>query len=341
MSLTSPAESAAVEAELDGEAELEGEAEVDGEAELSETDAVAIHLDIYVHADNEEFSAAMETLKSRLAERNEMIAQCMGDRGFDFVGDDPEVVHGYYEGFDVDRNSVEWAGRYGFGITTLIWPQGSLNDLEAGGVAVGHPGRAPKTPPQVGEGETDPLSAYLETLDDPQRYWTALYGANPDPATGAYADTSCAGVAADRVPDRAKVAAEAVLVDSSAVATVLTRLADHEQVVDRRQVGAACLADQGFGFADELDARIAVWELRGALPEQPWEATAEGSVGAYSEDGLDLSSEYLAALVDAQATEVSAALAVWECGVAQAQLNRLKMSILPDVLADVPEEPSG
>ncbi len=289
---------------------------------LSDIESLAAHLGLYVHADNTNFYADMNARKSRLLERNEIVAQCMADRGLEFIGDDPEVVHGYYDGFDIDRNTQAWAARYGFGITTLIVSQDRLDRADSTDApAVGYPGRAPKAAPPIADGETDPLSSYLETLEDPDRYWTALYGANPDPNTGAYVETSCAGVAAKRVPDPSALTATSVLSGEADAASVLERLSTHQQVVEQEQAGAQCLSDQGFSFTDELDARIAVWDVRGALAEQP-----EGSASA------DLPSSYLDSLADAQDFELAAAVAVWDCGVAQAQLNSLKTSLLPEII---------
>ncbi len=305
----------------DGTGSSDGQQQ-DGRSEEpgTELEALARELGIYVHDDNDQYYQDMEAAQALLAERNTSVSQCMADRDLEFVGDDPDVVHGFYDGFRLERNSPAWAARYGFGVTTLIWPQESL-----GNGAVGYPGRAPGKPQAFGDGQSDPLSAYLATLEDPDRYWTALFGANPDPATGEYAETSCAGVAARRSPDPTQSLVEALRVGVDERAALLDQLAGSDAVVETLSSGGRCLVERGYDFGDELEARISVWDRRGNLPMVD-DPTAAG---------------YLDALLEAQSYEVEVASAVWECGVAQAQLNRLKMSLLADLVADVTSESDG
>ncbi len=210
---------------------------------------------------------------------DEAVAACMQANGFEWR---PSPVPGKLRAYDETFGTLDWALRYGLGVSTLAFPSADLpEDL------IGHPGSA--------GGDADPNETYLAELDAAQRqeFDRALHGESL-----ALPDGGCLDDAAseDGVGRTAEFLAE--FGDELQVAQQAAGSAPDVVVLDREI--ASCMADSSWAtssvdeFQDETVARLASIQ-RGYDP----------SVG--------LSAEATATLRALQATELEFARAWHEC----------------------------
>lgn len=100
----------------------------------------------------------------------ELVAQCMTEQGFEYtpvvypMGDAVARDIAIAAGDELDWSSLEFAERYGYGITTNPW-----EDQEV---------EPPVVDPPIGEEWVDPNQDYVESMSEAeqQAYWAALYG---------------------------------------------------------------------------------------------------------------------------------------------------------------------
>ena len=278
---------------------------------LAEEDArlLAQHVGVYVHT-NEEFEASIRHKQEILRRRDEIIAGCMVDRGFEYFPDPPEVVISFYDGFEEERNSREWAAIYGFGITTLRFPAGTLD-----GRVIGYPGNPPPRPPNSDE-ESDPFNNYLVSLgeDGQDEYWVALYGTTPKANDFSEENflAACAGQAEIAIPEfESTDGVQLALIDPI---DLLDRAEASPEFLDLEREGARCLGTAGHVFTSEVEARGTIVQLEHEMDQRFGFVNPSALQGTAADD-------FVEALRQVQAQEIETALAVWECGVAEPQLR--------------------
>ena len=267
---------------------------------------------VYVHT-NQEFEDSIRHKQDVLRQRDDVIANCMSTTGFQYFPDAPEVVVSFYDGFDEERNTREWAEIYGFGITTLRYQAGTV-----GPRITGYPGNPPARPPDSDE-ESDPFNNYLVSLgeDGQAEYWTALYGTTPKSADFSEEKfmASCAGQAEIAVPEFENT--DNVQLASVDPTGLLDRAEASPEFIGLEQQGSRCLRDAGHDFSSEVDARGSIVQAEFDMDQRL------GFIGDPANLQGTAADDFIESMQAIQEQEIEAALAVWDCGVAEPQLRAL------------------
>lgn len=289
----------------------------------------------------EDFFNNDEDSQARLAERErarqEDIAACMKEQGFDYTPVDNSAFLSVTGEDDLDYDSREYAEKYGFGITTQAFSQ-----EEVGPDLVGHNFN------DFGDGEefSDPNQEMIEAMDDTTRdaYYEALYGAEDDfpvfdPET--MTEEEMAELEEEFVYEPSGCEGEAYADEfnndfyqefSEELEELYESVEKDPRVAEQQEQLTACIADKGFEFnatsdgfnqiIEELDVQM---EEVNALVGFPGDDLTEADFEAMSAEELEameelfnqpveLPEEAKAILADAQAKEVEMALAVYDCG---------------------------
>ncbi len=283
---------------------------------------------------SDEDSQARQAERER--ERQEEIAACMKEQGFDYTPVDNSAFLSVTGEDGLDFDSREWAEKYGFGITTQRFSQ-----EEVGPDLVGH------TFDQTEDGEefVDPNQEMLDGMDDATRqaYFEALYGSEDDfPVIDeTMTDEEIAEIEENFVFEPSGCEGEAYADDfnndfyiefGDELEELYESVENDPRVAEQQEQLTACIADKGFDFDassdgfnqifEDLDAEMQkVSELVGFpgddLTEADFEAMSAEDLEAMEElfnQPIDLPEEAKVILAEAQAKEVEMALAMYDCG---------------------------
>lgn len=285
-------------------------------------------------------------------ERQDVIAACMREQGFEYIPIDPEQA-GFFGVPDeeFERDSDEWVAKYGFGITTQQYSQGQVGPELIGHRSVGF----------VEEESYDPNQAIVEALPDAENeaWFIALYGEPEDPPefdeslSGEqqqelvndvdYEPTGCEGKAYSDFDSTLGFENEF----GSELDGLLQRVEDDPRLVEAGRELSDCVAEQGFEFSteDELYAR---WEGELSAVDDEIEAglaeVDESVLDEMTEEELqvffaepELSAEAKVALGELQQQELALAKAVNDCGGLPRQselFQEIKVELEQDFLDD-------
>ncbi len=286
----------------------------------------------------EDFFSNDDESQARLAERERQrqdeIAACMKEQGFDYIPIDQTEFLSVTGQDGLDYDSREYAEKYGFGITTQRFSQ-----EEVGPDLVG------RTFDEAEEAYVDPNQEVVAAMDEASQeaYYEALYGSEDDfPIIDeSMSEEEIAEITEDYVYEPSGCQAEAYGDDFNSAfysdfEDELTELYEavekDPRVVEAEEQLAACMADEGYefdagadGFSElfqELDAEMQeVQELIGfpgdILTEEDFSAMSEEDLEAMQEEAnqpVEIPEEAKVILAEAQAKEVDMALAMWDCG---------------------------
>lgn len=192
--------------------------------------------------------AMQERFQAEEKQRQEFMAECMAEQGFEYV---PYTPSGMFDwsGDDYDPESEEWVSQWGYG-------------------AVEWPGRDEMMNPQESE---DPNQEYAEGLSESEReaFYQALYGPGPDPSElgedGNYEwnwETSgCQGKAQHELQAANPLEKDEHKELMDAINTFYTEAAESPEVADLNAKWASCMADAGHdGFTRQQDAPESIYQ---------------------------------------------------------------------------------
>lgn len=219
--------------------------------------------------------AAQQWYLDREAERQEAIAACMADVDAEYVPVDPAEVADAPWSTDVEWASSEWVHTYGFGASTLRFPQSLVGpDL------VGFPDEEDDVAPH-------PNQVHVEALSPEERErWES-----------AYADCDTTTWASSQAQNLAAAFNERFAAELTAMHDALR--ADARYVSVQADV-QACVAAAG---VDHVDHESTLADIEARLAPLDEAAMTDG-----------LSADDLAELATIQADEIAVATAVDECG---------------------------
>lgn len=218
---------------------------------------------MYGSADEEDGMAQMRRIE-------EITAECMQEQGFEYTPVDHSQNAGFAmepEELDVEWGTVEFAEKYGYGITTDPW----------GG----------QEPPMPEEGEefVDPNQERVEAMSDTERqaYEAALWGEPQvfDEATEGeempveewdWTKAGCSGKAQNEVYDSANGMEDE---EFTALQEEMQRMWEtveaDPRLTELNSDWASCMADAGFpGLAKVGDAETAVYDETNAINEEAY-----------------------------------------------------------------------
>lgn len=181
----------------------------------------------------------------RDAEAN--IAECMRSQGFEYTPVDLSGIDNLV--VNIDSESREYAEQYGFGITS--------NPFEESFEAF--------------EGFDDPNQDYLESLSagEAEAYQTALNGTPPDfddpAATDFFEPGGCQGEAYDDVFRFGLVFQQF----SAEFEDIEEAFYADPRIVEATEGWAACMADEGYGYSDQDEARQDIERRYSAIVNNP------------------------------------------------------------------------
>lgn len=278
---------------------------------------------------NEEDFAAEQRL------REEKIAACMAEQGFEYIPVDP----GQFDIFDgepgLDYESREYAEKYGFGVTTERFSQ-----AEVGPDLIGYDDSAFEQFEDDG-GFVDPNQEIIEAMDpgSQEAYYAALYGDEDDffpeiddtmsdEEVAALEDdfsfepTGCQGeVWADEANNAFYQEFDSELTEMYQAAQDDPRVKAAEQEI------SDCVADEGLeftGFDEDIwtrweDDLFAIEEMIGGFPgenltEEDFNAMSEQELNDLFSQPREFTDEARSRLATIQAEEIKLATTVWDCG---------------------------
>lgn len=262
-------------------------------------------------------------------ERQEVIAQCMQDQGFEYVAQDPEQFISFGDGTD-DYGTDEWIAKWGFGITTQYFSQ-----EQVGPDLIGYD----ESGMGMDEEIVDPNQDYIESLSSSEQeaYYAALYG-DPDAFPTfdesmseeemqaqmedfQYEPQGCEGEAYTSQDNSFGFYNEF----QDELEEMSDRMEADPRVVERNSEIRSCVADKGHEYEsmdkiyqhyyDEME-KISSSIGYGDYPDLSEEEIAQMSEAELQElfAPPELSDEAKAELGDLQAEELELAAAVNECG---------------------------
>lgn len=264
--------------------------------------------------------------------RQEKIASCMNEQGFEYIPVDQSSFNFADFNGGIDYNSREYAEKYGFGMTTQHMSQTSVG------------------PDLVGYDDSmfedfesnDPNQEIVQAMDQStqEAYYLALYGEEPEFDASFDPET-----ATDEELDEAYsfepqgCFGEAYAGDSAnnfyndfqdELDEMFEAIEDDPRIVEAQQEIENCVSDNGYEFSMDSDGYEALWEqFQDRLAEVdaeaggfPFEEMSEEDFAAMSEDEIDaminfspeLSDKGKAILGELQAEETAMAVVVWDCG---------------------------
>jgi hypothetical protein len=219
--------------------------------------------------------AAQQWYLDREVERQEAMVECMAEAGFDYVPIDPAELADSPWSAEIPWESEEWVGTYGFGASTLRYPQSTVGPDLVGYVDVAE------------ETEPHPNQTYVAGLSaDEQAGWTAALN-----------DCDADTWESSQSENLAAAFNEQFGAEVTAMYDALAADPRYEQVHADVQ---ACVQQAGFDYVDHETTLNAIEARLVPLDEQ-------ASTGA-------LSPEALAELAAIQSDEVAVATAVADCG---------------------------
>lgn len=243
---------------------------------------------------------------------NESIQECMTAEGFEWQ---PSAASGSLFGgadaFDgLDPESREWAERYGFGVSTLLFAQEDVGPNLVGN----NFGTGP-------EGEEDPNAAYLQGLSESDRiaYDEALFGENTFDFGDDVSDEELAAAQADAMlnPTGCLPTAQNEIFGTGLFAAVeefgpeidalFDSVFDDSRVAELEDQMRTCVQDDGIEYVSPND----VYDHFFAQTQDFIDAQVAFSS---PDDGPVLTDEQIAKLGDVQRDEVSLAVAMFDCG---------------------------
>ncbi|MFE7845517.1 hypothetical protein ACFUTX_10045 [Microbacterium sp. NPDC057407] len=215
-----------------------------------------------------------EHFARQMREREELVAACMTEQGFDYI---PETQAGQVgEGPSWEPDDRKWVAEYGYGYVNM--------------------------PEDPGAEETyvDPNADYVESLPQSEQdaFYEALYG--PQTADGSETDWSagCSGQADAQMGDDPAQAEEFQPV-YDALSEMYTEVESRKEIVDLNAKWAACMDDAGHpGYTAQGDASESIMKRSDEL-------FAESSEGIPDESAMDelAKDEVELALVDLECRE--------------------------------------
>ncbi|MGH1491111.1 MAG: hypothetical protein ACRBK7_17250 [Acidimicrobiales bacterium] len=287
--------------------------------------------DSFIDFENDPEAAQAEFAQQEL-ERQETIAACMKQQGFDYVPRDSSDFNVFGGPDGIDYDSREYAEKYGFGITTERYSQ-----EEVGPELVGH------NYDQFEESfEDDPNNQIVEAMDEATRdaYYEALYGPEDsfpvfDPET--MTDEELEALENDFVYEPQGCEGEAWGQDdtskfyqdfSDEMQDMYEAIEDDPRLKAKEDEIGACVAEKGYEFAgfDNEDFWMSfdgelnkVDELLGGFPgedltEEDFASMTPEELDEIFNQPREFSDEAKTLLGELQAKETAVAVAVWDCG---------------------------
>ncbi len=287
--------------------------------------------------------AGQEQFAEEQRQMNEQVVACMAAEGWEYV---PEDVGDFalFEGSEVDGlewGSREWTEKYGFGITTQMFPQETV-----GPELVGYPdeGFGPD------EEYTDPNAEYVDSLSEADReaYYNDLYGSDPGPditegMSDEEMDAAFEEWEANRVIDGCFPQAEEEFYGgpndfyvqfSDELDDMWEQMMNDPRIVEVEAGVAECVSDKGLTYSSMDDVyedfyeraepmQEQVWNNMPELTEEEYEAMTDAELDAMFNQPPELSPEVKAELGELQAEEIALAIAVDDCGGGQREQEDL------------------
>lgn len=276
--------------------------------------------------------AARASAAERELVRQEAIAACMKEKGFDYIPQNSSNFNAFSGPQGIDYDSRGYAEKFGFGITTERYSQ-----EEVGPELVGH------TYDQFEESfEDDPNSQMVESMDESTRnaYHEALFGPESsfptfDPETmtdeeleeleiePVYEPQGCEGEAWSQ-DDTSKFYRDF----SDEMQDIYEAIEGDPRLKEKEDETRACVAEKGYefaGFNDEdfwmsFDGELdEVDELLGGFPgddltEEDFNSMTPEELDATFNQPREFTDEAKVLLGELQAEETAVAVAIWDCG---------------------------
>lgn len=278
--------------------------------------------------------AGEEQFAEQQRQINEEVVECMAAEGWEYTPDDVNQTF-FFESADeegLEWGSREWTEKYGFGITTQMFPQEAV-----GPELVGYSDEA------FGGGEdyVDPNAEYLETLSeaDVEAYYEDLYGTDPGPEisddmTDEEMDAAFREWEENRILDGCFPKAESEAFGgpddfysqfSEELDDMWEQMMNDPRIVEAEAEIAECVSDKGLTYTSMDDVYEDFYEqvqpleeeVWGAMPElsdEEFEAMSETELEEFFNKPPELSPESKTKLGELQSEEISLAVAVDDCG---------------------------
>ncbi len=271
----------------------------------------------YVGLDYNPYNAGTQAaLQVKIAEATK---QCMAEQGFEWRPDQDETRFLVEPDDGLEVGSEAWVDKYGFGFSTLAFPQSSVGpDL------VGYPDDL-----YIDESEYESYESYLDSLSpaEEEAYNEALHGideeseSESETSTGDGTEAATAEHVADdnsvdcsrsaRREQHNEVLSQINLVLGQEISAMGRDAWEDPRIAEQAETVTSCLADKGYPEAKELEA-----ESRGEL----WPLADEVASGhsAYEESTElalpELTDDQKTELGNIQTREIAAAKVAMECG---------------------------
>lgn len=227
----------------------------------------------YAERSDDEWQAQFDDEERR---RQEIIAQCMTEQGFEYIPVDPGAGGGAVivsESSWEDYGTVEWAAQYGYGIATMYTDQTEIVD-------------------DSGEGQRDPNEDIIAAMSESEQaaYWEALWGPEQeadedgiveyDPANAGCHGRAELEVYGDQDVDQAwnDPQFEDLF---TAMDSVWEDLENHPEIAELNAAWNSCMADAGYpGWSQPWEAESAMHDEVNALWDEAhqdydWESDDE------------------------------------------------------------------
>lgn len=297
----------------------------------------------FVFDDSEESRAR---LIAEERDRQELIAACMREEGFEYIPVDPEQSFFFEEPGDLEWGSDEWVAKYGFGITTMWFSQ-----EEVGPNLVGHDYASFEE-----EQSNDPNQEIVEAMSfsEQDAYYAALYGNDDFPEFDEtmsdeeidaeledfdFRPSGCEGQAYNESDHPSFKFYEEF---GDELEGMYERAQNDPRVVEAEQEIASCVADKGYEYTNEqevyqrFDTELTSIENTLTFPgdeltEEDFSTMSEEELNAIFNQPRELSDEALETLAEIQAEEVSLAVAVNECGGGFANQGNLVQEVMAEL----------
>jgi hypothetical protein len=276
--------------------------------------------------------AAQARYNEQEQQRQEVIASCMSEEGFEYIPVDQSSFNFADMNGGLDYDSREYAEKYGFGMTTQHMSQTSVGpDL------VGYDDTMFEE-----MGNDDPNQEIVEAMDPStqEAYYLALYGAEPEIDPNFDPDTATEEELEDLYSFEPQGCfGEAYAGDNAnnfyndfedELEEMWASIEDDPRIVEARLEIENCVADSGYDFSMDSDGYEALWNQfqdrlaevdaeAGAFPfeemtEEDFEAMTDDELDAMMNFSPELSDTGKAILGELQAEETAMAVAVWDCG---------------------------
>ncbi len=308
------------------------------------------------------FSGDPEEMEAQMRDQqrliNEQVVECMAAEGFEWIPDDESMM---FMGAPTDPEGIEygsdeWVAKYGFGISTQMFPQEVVGpDLVGMDEEIyGGPG----------EEYEDPNAEYVNTLTEAETeaYYEALYGSDSGPEIdesmseeemdeafraweATHEPTGCMNIAQEDIFG----GEDFYLEFGDELEDMWERVESDPRIVEANAEIAECMADKGLDFTSLEDANEEIWSRVEPLQQEIYGAMeqidiSEEEAEALSPEELDelftpeLSDEAKSKLADIQAEEIELAVAVNECGGGYRQQEDLYRQVQFDIETRFVEE---